>query len=136
MKLSNFKRINTTDFDEKDQPLIEKLGRNLNDGIDNIYFALNNKLTFEDNFLATIKDVEVIVGATGIPTTRTSILLNSTNPVKGTLVIATTNKTNAVNYPTSAPFISFTQNGSTLFVENVTGLQANNRYIVRFIAFN
>jgi hypothetical protein len=136
MKLSNFKRIISTDFDEKDQPLIEKLGRNLNDGIDGLYFALNNKLTFEDNFLSTVKDVEVTVNSSGVPTTRTSILLNTTNVVKGTQVIATTNKTSATGYPTSCPFISYTQNGNTLFIDNITGLIPNNRYIIRFIAYN
>lgn len=136
MKLSNFKRILTTDFEEEDQKLIEKLGRSLNDGIDGLYFALNNKLTFEDNFLATVKDIEVTVDATGTPTTKTSILLSNNTPVKGTLVIATSNKTNATTYPTSSPFISFTQNGTSLFIDNITGLQANNRYVVRFIAFN
>ena len=136
MKLSNYKRLISTDFDEKDQALVEKMGRNLNDGIDNLYFALNNKLTFEDNFLATVKDVEVTVDAAGVPTTRTSILLGTTNTVKGTQVIATTNKTSATGYPTSCPFISYTQNGNTLFIDNITGLLANNRYVIRFIAFN
>lgn len=136
MKLSNFKRIISTDFEEEDQKLIELLGRNLNDGIDGLYFALNNKLTFEDNFLASVKDIEVTVGATGTPTTRTSILLSNNLPVKGTFVISAINKTNATSYPTAAPFISFTQNGTTLFIDNITGLVANNRYIVRFIAFN
>lgn len=136
MKLSNFKRIISTDFEEKDQPLIELLGRNLNDGIDGLYFALNNKLTFEDNFLATVRDVEVTVGATGSPTNRTSILLSNNLPVKGTFVISASNKSNATLYPTAAPFISFTQNGTSLFIDNITGLQANNRYVVRFICFN
>lgn len=136
MKLSNYKRIISTDFDEKDQPLVEKMGRNLNDGIDNLYFALNNKLTFEDNFLCTVKDLEVTVDASGNPTTRTSILLGTTNTVKGTQVISTVNKTSATGYPTGCPFISYTQNGNTLFIDNITGLLPNNRYIVRFIAFN
>lgn len=136
MKLSNFKRIISTDFDQKDQQLIERLGRNLNDGIDGLYFALNNKLTFEDNFLATVKEIEVTVDSTGVPTTKTSILLGNNSPVKGTLVLATTNKTNSSVYLTAAPFITFSQNGTSLFIDHITGLQANNRYIVRFIAFN
>lgn len=136
MKLQNFKRIISTDFESEDQKLVEKLGRILNDGIDNLYFALNGKLTFEDNFLATVKDVEITVDANGTPLVSTSVLLNSTNPVKGTLVISTVNKTNATAFPTSAPFISFTQNGASLFIDNITGLKANNRYVVKFIAFN
>lgn len=136
MKLSNFKRIISTDFAVEEQPMIEKLGRNLNDGIDELYFALNNKLTFEDNFLASVKELEVTVDALGTPTTRTSILLSNNLPVKGTHVVAATNKTDGSKYPTSAPFISFTQNGTSLFIDNITGLRANYRYVVRFIAFN
>lgn len=136
MKLSNFKRLISTNFEEEDQKLIEKLGFSLNDGIDNLYFALNNRLTFEDNFFATVKDIEVTVDSTGIPTTRTSILLGNNNPVKGTFVISATNKTNSTGYPTSAPFISFSQNGTSLFIDNITGLVANNRYVIKFIAFN
>ena len=136
MKLSNFKRIISTDFDVESQPLIEKLGRNLNDGIDGLYFALNNKLTFEDNFLASVKDIEITVDASGTPTTRTSILLSNNLPVKGTHVILATNVTDGSKYPTSAPFISFSQNGTTLYIDNITGLRANYRYVVRFISFN
>lgn len=136
MKLSNFKRIISTDFPAESQKLMELLGRNLNDGIDSLYYALNNKLTFEDNFLATVKDVEITVGTNGVPTTKTSILLDTTNVVKGTFVISVVNKTNAAGYPTSAPFISFTQNGTALYIDNITGLVANNRYVVKFVAFN
>jgi len=136
MKLSNFKRIITNDFDQEDQKLVERLGGNLNDGIDALYFALNNKLTFEDNFLATVKDVDITVDATGTPIIRTSVLLLNNLPVKGTFVISATNKSNAALYPTSAPFISFSQNGNALFIDNITGLVPNNRYVVRFISFN
>jgi hypothetical protein len=136
MKMSNFKRIISTDYEEKDQKLIEKLGRNLNDGIDSIYFALNKKLTFDDNFLATIKEVEVTVNSSGNPINRTSLLLDTTNIVKGTLIISAVNKTNAAVFPTSTPFVSFTQSGNTLYIDNITGLQANNRYVIRIICFN
>lgn len=136
MKLSNFKRILTNDFEPENQKLVESLGRSLNDGIDALYFALNNKLTFEDNFLATVKDIDVTVDANGTPLIKTSVLLSNNLPVKGTFVISVTNKSNATGYPTSAPFISFSQNGNALFIDNITGLVPNNRYVVRFIAFN
>jgi len=136
MKLSNFKRIISTDFDQEDQKLVERLGRNLNDGIDNLYFVLNGKLTFEDNFASTVKDVDVTVSSSGTPINRTSVLLNNTNIVRGIIVISAINKLNGAVYPTSSPFISFTQNGNTLYIDNVTGLQADNRYTIRFIALN
>lgn len=136
MKLGNFKRIISNDYKPDDQQLVEQLGRQLNDGIDQLYFAVGGKLTFEDNFLATVKEVELTVGATGIPTNRTSITLSNTEIVKGCLVISASNKSNAAIFPTSSPFISFTQNGGSLFIDNITGLQANNRYLIRIICFN
>lgn len=136
MKLANFRRLISTDFEVDDQKLVEKLGASLNDGIDGLYFVLNNRLTFEDNFLATVKEVEITTGVNGVPVNRTSITLNNTSPVKGTLILAVTNKSNAANLLTGAPFMSFTQSGTSLFIDQITGLQPNNRYIIRFIAFN
>mgnify|MGYP001558008229 CR=1 len=136
MKLGSFKRINTTDYPEDNQELIETLGRQLNDGIEQVYFTLNGKLTFDDNFAATVKDVEVTVGANGNPINRTSVVLNTTNIVKGTLVVSAVNVSNKGVFPTGAPFVSFTQSGGLLFIDNVTNLQPNNRYIIRLIALN
>src|SRR6478736_3780426 len=100
MKLNSYKRIISTDYPTDDQKLIEQLGATVNDGISALYFVLSNRLTFEDNFLATVKEVDVTTGATGVPLNRTSILLNNNNVVKGVLVIAAVNKTNAATYPT------------------------------------
>jgi hypothetical protein len=136
MKLGNFKRIISNDYPETNRDLVEQLGKSLNDGIEQLYFANNNKLTFSDNFAATVKEVEITVGANGNPINRTSILLNNTNVVIGNIVISAVNKSNATLYPTSSPFISFTQDGKTLYIDNITGLQANNRYLVKIIALN
>jgi hypothetical protein len=49
--------------------------------------------------------------------------------VQGTNIIRVDNLTNTVNYPTTAPFLSFTTNGSGLYtINNITGLEAGNRY--------
>lgn len=136
MKLGNFKRIISTDFAEEDQSMIEQLGRQLNDGIDQVYFALNSKLTFDDNFAATVKEVEVTAASNGNPTTRTSIQLNNTNVVSGIIVISATNKSSSGVYPTGTPFISFTQSGNLLYIDNITNLQANNRYLIKIVCLN
>lgn len=136
MKLGNFKRIISNDFPTDDQPVIEQLGRQLNDGIEQLFSAVGGKLTFDENFLATVKEVEVTANATGIPTNKTSIVLSNNNVVVGCLVISAVNKSNATLFPTSSPFISFTQNGNVLYIDNITGLQANNRYLIKMIALN
>lgn len=136
MKMGSFKRIISNDYPAETQPLVEQLGSSLNDSIEQIFFALSNRLTFEDNFLATIKEVEVTVGATGVPLNRTTILLSNNNVVKGVLVVGAVNKSNSAVFPTGTPFISFTQSGTSLSIDNITNLQANNRYLVRLIALN
>jgi hypothetical protein len=136
MKLGNFKRIISTDYPQENQALIEQLGRQLNDSIEQLYFAMKNKLSFGDNFAATVKTVDVNVDKTGAPINQTSILLSTSTVVTGCIVVSAVNKTNAALYPTSSPFISFSQNGTTLYINNVTGLQANNTYTLNLIALN
>ena len=136
MKLGNYKRIISNDYPSENQPLVEQLGRQLNDGIEQLFNSVGGKLTFDDNFLATVREVEVTVDVNGKPVNQTSILLNNTNIVTGCLVISAVNKSDATQYPSATPFISFTQNGTALYINNITSLQSNNRYLVKIIAFN
>lgn len=136
MKINSFKRIISGDYPAEDQKLVEQLGLSVNAGFNELFSALSNRLTFDDNFFGTVKTVDVTTDANGNPLTRTSIALSNTSPVRGTLVIAAANQTNPTTYPTSTPFISFTQNGTALFIDNITGLAANNRYNITLIALN
>lgn len=134
--MNSYSRIISNDFDSEDQPLIEKLSGQINGGFDPIYSALSNRLTFEDNFLSSVRDIEVTVGADGKPTNRTSFALGNNLPVRGTLVLNVINRSNAAAYPTGAPFVTFTQNANLLFIDHITGLVPNNRYSIRILALN
>lgn len=135
-KLSSYSRIISTDYETDQQPIIEKLGGQVNGGFDPLYSALSNRLTFEDNFLCTVREVEVTLGTNGVPLNRTSFSLSNNLPVKGLLVLNVSNKTSASVFPTGSPFISFSQNGNLLYIDHITGLVPNNRYIVRILALN
>lgn len=135
-KLKSYKRIITSDYEKKDQALIETLGLSVNDGFNSLFFAMNGRLTFGDNIAATVKDVDITVDANGIPINRTTIALNTTDPVIMCLVGNVVNQTNTAAYPTGAPFVSFTQLDTGLLINHITGLQANNRYTIRIIAIN
>lgn len=135
-KLNSYSRIISTDYDSEQQPIVEKLGSQVNDGFSPLYFALSNRLTFADNFLCTEREVEITVGTNGVPLNRTSMALNNNLPVKAVQVLAISNKTNAAGFPTGAPFVSFSQNGNVLFIDHITGLLAANRYIIRVLALN
>lgn len=135
-KLKSYARINTADYTDEQQPLVEQLGLQINTGFEPVYSALSNRLTFEENFLCTVREVEMTLAASGIPLNRTSIILDNNLPVKSVLTLSVVNKTSASVFPTGAPFISFTQNGTTLFIDHITGLVPNNRYVVRILALN
>lgn len=135
-KLNSYSRIISNDYDTEEQPLVEKLSGQINGAFDPVYSALSNRLTFEENFLCTVREVEVTVATNGIPLTRTSFALNNTLPVKGTVVLSVTNKTNAAAYPTGAPFLTYSQNGNILYIDHITGLVSANRYLIRILALN
>lgn len=135
-KLPNYKRIITSDFKKDDQELVEQLGRVINDGFNQVYFTLNGRINISDNLFCTVRIVDVVVGADGQPTSRTTFTLNNTQPVIGCQVIQATNQTNTAVYPTGAPFISFTQLDQALLINHITGLQPGDRYTLRIVAYN
>lgn len=136
MKLSTFKRLDKQNFDEKDQDLIDKLAFILNNDIQGIYDALNNKLSLGDNVLCTIKDVPIVVDENGIPKNAAQFQIDKTNMrVLGCQVINAINTTNSNTYPTGAPFINFTAGTQIVTIDHVTGLQPNQNYTLTIIAW-
>lgn len=135
-KLPNYKRIITSDFEKENQKMIEQLGRVINDGFNQVYFTLNGRVDLRNNVFCTVRDVDVTLDSNGIPVSRTTFNLNSTQSVIGCQVISAVNQTNSAVYPTGAPFISFTQLDGAILINHITGLQANNRYSLRVVAYN
>jgi len=136
-KLKSFKRIVTTDYPADNRELIEKLGLSLNDSINDILFTLNGRVDLQNNIQCTVKLFDVIVDTQGTPTTRTIFTVNNPGvPVLGISVLSATNKDNPAIYPTGYPFISFTQTDSGILINNITGLQAGQRYSLRIVAWN
>lgn len=133
MKLPNFRRLFKGDFPVEVQDLIDKLSVTINHGFELLYEALNNKLTFRENFLATVKDVDVEVDATGTPKKTTSISLSFTNRVDGCLVIKADNLTNTNTYPSGSVMINYKQTENSIIINNITGLQADNVYRLRIV---
>jgi hypothetical protein len=134
-KLSSYRRIITNDFDKDDKKLVEKLSSPLNDSFNELYFAANGRLGLRDNIYCTVKDLDIIVDANGNPTQITSFNLDKTGTVLGCQVLYAANQVNTATYPTGQPFISFVQNGANLIINNITSLQANQRYIIRVVAY-
>jgi hypothetical protein len=136
-KLKSYKRVITKDFEEEDRKLVESLGGNMNDSFGDLYFVLSGRVDLATNIACTLRDVEVIVDATGKPINRTVFTVqNPTLPIIGITVILALNLTNSSVYPTSQPFISFVQVDGGVLINNITGLQPNQRYLVRLVAWN
>lgn len=130
-KLASYRRIITNDFKDPEQKkLVEQLSSPINDSFNELYFATNGRLSLRENIYCTVKDVDIAGGQT-----ETSFTLDKQGLVIGCLVISAVNQTNTAIYPTSQPFVSFVQNGNSVIINNITGLQADQRYIVRIVAF-
>lgn len=127
--------IYSRDFPQSSQSIIDQLALTLNPAFTTLFSALTNNLTLTQNFLATIKDVTLTVDANGNPTTASSFNISNSNTITGLQILKATNNTSSTTYPTSAPFISYTQAGNLININNVTGLQANQSYTLRVVAY-
>lgn len=136
MKLPSFRRVFLGDYTSEEQPLVSKLSVTINQGLENLYDVLNKKVSITDNLYATIKDVIIQVDSSGIPLTTTSFQLDTKGvTIQGCMIIKLENLTNSTGYPTSAPFITYTQVQDGVRIDHITGLQINNQYRLRIVAF-
>jgi hypothetical protein len=134
MKLPSFRRIIKSDYEDKYADLVDTLAVSINQGIDSLYDALNKKLSLKYNILATTKDITVQVNETGKPIQPVGFKLDFTNKVSVVIVGKADNTTNSTAYP-SAVFVSWTQNGDFVQVNNISGLQVGSSYKIRLVAF-
>lgn len=135
MRLPGYKRLNTKDYDKEDQKLIDLLSGTINDAFDSLFDALNNRLTFKDNFLSTISEFNVTVDTNGLPTSTTSFkLARSNQKVEGIIVLSAFNITSPNLYPPGAVFISFTANSDNVVINKITGLSEGNTYRIKVLA--
>ena len=137
MKLPNCKRLYDQEYQQEFKGLVGQLAVSINSGFEVLYEALNKKVSLRDNIACTVRDVNVVVDATGNPKNRTTFSLDSNSVVvDGCQVIRATNNTNSNTYPSNAVFISFTQTNSGVEINNVTGLQQNQQYTLRIVAYH
>lgn len=134
MKLPSFKRLFDRDFPAEFKQLISQLGLTVNSGFDSIYNALNNNLTFADNFNGTISTFDVAVNASGIPVKVPSFTLstNQTN-VTGLLLLNVNSKGTTTVYPTSGVTITFTKESNKIYIQHITGLTVGTTYTISVI---
>lgn len=134
MKLQTFKNLVKDNFPQKYYDLIDPLGFSINPFMTQLLSALNNNLSVKDNLNMQYKDITVTVDASGKP--LSSIVYKSTlnGVTQGVTVIRADNLTNTRTYPTSCPFVSWSDNSGQVTIINISGLQANQKYQLRLLA--
>ena len=136
MRLPSFRRVFSEDFDSQYKQLLDKLSGTINTGIEVLYNALNNNITFKDNIACTITEFSVKVDSSGTPVGGASFRLSNTLKIEGLFVISATDTTSAGSYPPGAVFISFTQSNQSVTINNIRGLTPGNNYTIKVIALN
>lgn len=133
-KLSNYRRILEQDYPENSE-LIRTLGVTLNSSFDELYSALNNRLTFKENMNSTINEFTVTVDSNGKPKTDTAFKLSSNQAtIEGLFVINVSGATDDKLLPNSGVFVSFARSENNIIINNIKGLQADKSYKVKVIA--
>lgn len=134
MKIPGYRNIISTDFPAQYKALLDQLGILINGAFNPLYTTLQNGLDFANNFDGTAINLPITVNSAGIPLNQTSFNLTSgQTTTSGILVLNATSNTTPATYPTGGIFVSFTQNGSSVNINNVTGLPANVQFTLSII---
>lgn len=131
---SFLKRLVKEDFDIKDQSLISKISSVFNPAVDQISSILNNGLAIS-NLNTQVKTLNISVDDNGIPKTNTSFATTLNTKCTQIVVGKAQNLSNSTTYPTTAPFITFSNNGSQIIINHVTGLSANDNWQLTITAY-
>lgn len=134
MKLNNTSQVRAEDFADDEQQMITKLGSILNPFMQQVVELSDGRIDFE-NLSSNVKTFEITVNSNGVPT-LSPFRVNVGVDIIGTQVIRAYNLTSPTKYVTAAPFVSFTPLGGGLIrVDNITGLEANNKYQITMITY-
>jgi len=127
-RLPSFRRLYEQDFPQESQDLIRQLSVSINYGFEPLYEVLNGKLTFTENTASLITTVNVQVDSNGKPTNKTTIKKNSSEKFQGFQVIKAVNLTSSNVFPSSAPFLTYTETTDQIVIDHVSGIPANNLF--------
>lgn len=133
-RLSNPTKIVKENIPTEFRKLAEGLGQPYNDFSEQVYNALNKNLTVDDNFNMQYKDIQLQVNSDGTPLLVTQYQSNLKTKVRGMQVFRLQNLTNPTIYPTSAPFITFSENNKVITINHITGLSSGYVYLVTILA--
>lgn len=126
-KIQTPKNLRIEDFKGEEKDLIEKIGFVVNPFMNDVYNALNANIDY-DNLKRQLIDVSVRIGTSGGLVNPPQIRLTKVGRPRGIQVLNAINLNNPMTYPTTAPFVSWTNTNDIINLLNVTGLQNGSEY--------
>jgi len=120
-QLPSLKRIQREDVPEA-PAWIERVLVPVNNFFQNLYAALANGLTFQDNFAAEVKEFQLIAPATGF------LVATEIGSVKGVILLQVSG-----TGITGAPVLHWVQQGQTVEITDLTELTSGTEYNVRIL---
>jgi hypothetical protein len=132
--MPTLKRLYTNDFPPEFQQLIEQLSYYINTNEDTLFQALTNNVSLNDNVYGQVVNLTVQVDATGKPISTTSFKSTVATSILGMVVLNAVAASPNI-YPTSGIFCSFTQSGTTITINHITGLPANTSFTLTLATF-
>jgi hypothetical protein len=127
-RLSKFARINREGVPEEQLALVEKLASSINSFAEELNFALDRRLTVDDNLNMSYKEIDVTLSSSGQPVNKTQFRSGITGRCRAISVERVENIDNPATYPSAAPFVSFIDNSGLITINHITGLQSGSRW--------
>lgn len=135
-KLPTLRRLFKNDFKPEYSELVEKLIVSINNGFDNVYDALNNKITLRNNVLCNIKDFSVRVSSLGIPVNTLILNVDFKNNISVVTLGKIDNISNPTSYPSSGVVISWEQLApGSIRINHIGGLTEGQNYNIRVVIY-
>lgn len=126
-RVPNIKKIIKEDFDKDQQKWIDKLAYPLNSFMEQVKSAFDHNINFT-NLNQEIITVNVVVDSSGIPQVQTLWKSTLKTKIVGCVVLRAANIQNTSLFAVNQPFINFVQNADLVQINQVSGLQADNKY--------
>lgn len=129
--LDNLRRITPDNISNSEiRQAVSQIAEPINFHLEQIINTVNGNLDY-DNIRSKLVQVDVTVGANGVPLAKTQF--RTVAGVVGTAVISAKNQNNSAIFPTGAPFITIQATSSEIYeIKHVTGLQAGQKYRLIF----
>ena len=135
-KLPTLKRLFKNEFKPEYSDLVEKLIVSINNGFDNIYDSLNNKITLKNNMLCDIKDVETSVSLSGDLLNDINLYLTFKNNVNSVVIGMVQNKTTPGLYPKNGVTVIWEPVSQGIIkIKHISGLQEGSIYNIRLVIY-